>query len=89
MGSVMQNMKYKCLRRFGIVLTLFTLFFSCYVSAVVNNALPSKNDIQNKLNTLSKKSSQSTEDKLSIIDIEKALVFYDEQAKLDEKSEEL
>lgn len=85
----MQNMKYKCLRRFGIVLTLFTLLFSCYVSAVVNNALPSKNDIQNKLNTLSKKSSQSTEDKLSIIDIEKALVFYDEQAKLDEKSEEL
>ncbi|EKT65005.1 mechanosensitive channel MscK [Providencia burhodogranariea] len=85
----MQKIKNEWLRQFGIILTLFTLLFSCYASAAVNNSLPSKNDIQNQLNSLSKKNSQSAEDKLAINDIEKALVFYDEQAKLDDKTEEL
>ncbi|WP_083929007.1 mechanosensitive channel MscK [Providencia sneebia] len=83
----MLKYKYTYLQQLGII--CFFLFFSCYVSAITSHSLPSKNEIQNQLNTLNKKSNQNGEDKLSIEDLENALSFYDELNKLDAKSEEL
>ncbi|EMH4147306.1 mechanosensitive channel MscK [Providencia stuartii] len=89
MGSSMQTTKYQWVRQFIMICALFMLLFSGYSHAVVNSSLPNKNDIQNKLNTLNKKSHPSAEDKLAIADIEKSLGFYDELSKLDSKSDEL
>jgi len=89
MGSSMRTLKNLRDWQFRVIFVLFAFFFSCYANAAISNSLPSKNDIQNKLNVLSKKSNQSAEDKLSIADIEKSLIFYDELSKLDSKSDEL
>lgn len=88
MGSVMQIMKNQWIRQISVLVTLMLLLFSSHIFAATN-PLPSKNDIQNQLNSLSKKSNQSAEDKLSIADLEKALTFYDELNRLDNKSDEL
>lgn len=81
------------LRRF--FLRLFTCFFFLLPVLIQNSAaaavqeIPDRNTIQTELNALNNRKEQTAADKLSVQDLERALVFYDNLDTLKEKSQEL
>lgn len=78
-----------------IFLRLFTCFFFLLPVLIQNSAaaavqeIPDRNTIQTELNALNNRKEQTAADKLSVQDLERALVFYDNLDTLKEKSQEL
>lgn len=78
-----------------IFLRLFTCFIFLLPVLVQNSAvaavqdIPDRNTIQTELNALNNRKEQTAADKLSVQDLERALVFYDNLDALKEKSQAL
>lgn len=74
---------------FPIILFFLVFFIAAEARALTTSTIPSRDDIQNELSLLSKRSNLTEEEKLSVNDIEKALVFYDGIEKLNKTSDDL
>ena len=75
-----------------IVSILFVLLgnilFTSAKAETVSNNLPTKESIQNQLNLLNKRSDLSAEDKLTIGDLEQALLLLDNIQQLEKKADD-
>ncbi len=72
-----------------LIIFFIVLFISSATWAVTSNTIPSREEIQNELNILNKRSNLTEEDKLSIADLEKAVIWYDEIDKLKKNADQL
>ncbi|MBD2809341.1 mechanosensitive channel MscK [Xenorhabdus sp. Vera] len=86
-GSSCSKLSDRLFFRFALMISLFFLLSSLFspASAAFSSDVPTRNDIQNQLKSLTERKEHTVEERVSISDLEKTLSFFDrvEQVKLD------